>query len=93
MIGALRGMGAVQERMLPGLQGFEITSSPPIHAPLAVFQGRHDAGAVPSLSVELAARMNAELVWFEDSAHTPHEEEPAKFREALLRFTGKRGAR
>ncbi len=87
MLGALRGMGATQERVLAALQGFNLLAAPlRVGAKTAIFQGRLDRGAVPELAAVLAERLGAELVWFEQSAHTPHEEEPLRFREELLRF-------
>jgi pimeloyl-ACP methyl ester carboxylesterase len=87
MIGALRGMGATQERALPGLQGFNLLATPlHVPVPVAVFQGRHDPVAPPALAETLAGRLGARLVWFEDSAHRPYEEESGRFREELLRF-------
>lgn len=55
--------------------------------PLALFQERHDVVAPPALAADLAARLGATLVWFEESAHMPHEEEPRRLFEELLRFT------
>jgi pimeloyl-ACP methyl ester carboxylesterase len=43
--------------------------------------------------VELGRRLGVDVVWFEDSAHLPHEEEPARFREELLRFVSTAGVR
>jgi proline iminopeptidase len=87
MIGALRGMGATTERMLPALQGLDMLASPPrVRAPIAVFQGRLDKVVPPTLAAELAARLGVGVIWFDDSAHLPHEEEPTRFRAELLRF-------
>ena len=90
MINALRGMGATLERALPALQGFDLLATPlRIGVPTIVFQGRQDAAAPPKLAAALAERVGADVVWFEDSAHTPHDEEPQRFREELLRFIAK----
>jgi pimeloyl-ACP methyl ester carboxylesterase len=79
--------GQPQHRVLPALQGFNLLATPlHVSAPVTIFQGRHDAATVPALAVPLAQRVNAELVWFEYSAHYPHEEEPERFRAELLRF-------
>ena len=94
MLGALRGIGATQERMLPALENFNLLTQPlHIQVPVSVFQGRHDAVAPPKLAMTLANHLKAPLVWFEDSAHTPHDEEPLRFREELLRFVGSVGDR
>jgi len=85
-------MSATQARVLPALQGFDLFANlPRVTAPLAFFQGHHDVAAPPSLAADLAARLGARLVWFEESAHMPHEEEPRRFREELLRFAGQPG--
>ena len=87
MIGAVRGLGATQERLLPALQGFDLLAGGlRVDVPVAIFQGRLDAAAPPHLASALATHLDATLVWFEESAHTPHEEEPRRFQEALLRF-------
>ena len=87
MVRALRAMTATQARVLPALQGFDLLAKDPrVAVPLAVFQGRHDIASPPSLAADLAARLGARMVWFEKSAHMPHEEEPRRFREELLSF-------
>lgn len=87
MVRALQGMSATQERLLPLLQGFDLLGEwLKVEVPVAIFQGRHDVGAPPHLTASLAERLDATVVWFEDSAHMPHEEEPQRFREELLRF-------
>jgi pimeloyl-ACP methyl ester carboxylesterase len=86
-IGALRGMRVTQERVLPSLRGFDLLSQElRIRVPMAFFQGRHDVAAPPGLTAALAQRLGARLTWFDESAHVPHEEEPRRFREELLRF-------
>lgn len=88
MIGALRAIGKTQARVLPGLQGLDLLASPMrIEPPVAVFQGRRDAAAPAELGARLAEHLGARLVWFDESAHMPYEEEPARFRDELLRFT------
>ena len=86
-VAALSRIGATQARMIPALQGLDLLARP-LHVgmPVAVFQGRHDAVCPPPLAEALAGRLRADLVWFDDSAHMPHEEQPEKFREELLRF-------
>jgi pimeloyl-ACP methyl ester carboxylesterase len=60
-----------------------------VAVPIAFFQGRHDVGTNPELVARYAETLDAPagkaFVWFEDSAHMPYYEEPALFREALLR--------
>jgi pimeloyl-ACP methyl ester carboxylesterase len=93
MIGALRGFESTTARLLPGYQGFDLLASPPrIRPPVSFFHGRQDKVAPPSLAAELAARMGVDVIWFDESAHMPHEEEPARFREELLRFVASAGS-
>jgi pimeloyl-ACP methyl ester carboxylesterase len=59
-----------------------------IDVPVVFFQGRHDFATPPDLVASYVDALDAprgkSLVWFEASAHMPHYEEPARFREALL---------
>ena len=51
-------------------------------------QGRLDQVAPGDAAQRYASSLEApskQLVWFENSAHTPHLEEPEKFRELLMR--------
>jgi hypothetical protein len=36
--------------------------------------------------------MSADVIWFDESAHMPQEEEPVRFREELLRFVASAGS-
>ncbi len=90
LFGALRGMGATQARVLPALVGFDLLARPlAIGVPVTIFQGQHDAAAPPALAVALAAHVGAALIRFEHSAHSPHEEEPLRFREELFAFVAR----
>ncbi|HEX3769560.1 MAG TPA: alpha/beta hydrolase [Polyangiaceae bacterium] len=96
MFRALQGIGVTQERLLPALQGFDLLARPlGADVPTMIVQGRFDAAAVPALAPKLADKVGASLVWFEESAHCPHQEEPERFREQFLRFAAVRtpGAR
>ena len=89
---AIRGMSVTQGRLLADLQRFNLLArASHIRVPVAVFQGRHDVAAPPKLTQRyyegLAAPQGKQLVWFEDSAHMPHVEEPVRFRQALIDFT------
>jgi pimeloyl-ACP methyl ester carboxylesterase len=84
----LRGIGASQAALLPELAITDLVRTlPRLDVPLVMAQGRLDHVA----HVEAAQRFydsvaapRKQLVWFESSAHTPHVEEPAKFRDLLM---------
>jgi pimeloyl-ACP methyl ester carboxylesterase len=87
---ALRAIEVTQERMLAHLQSFDLRAVVSrIDVPIVFFQGRHDFATPPDLVARYVDGLDAprgkSLVWFEASAHMPHYEEPARFREALLR--------
>lgn len=60
---------------------------PRLEVPVVMVQGRHDQVAPGAAAQRYASTLQApskQLVWFENSAHTPHLEEPAKFQDLLL---------
>jgi pimeloyl-ACP methyl ester carboxylesterase len=64
-----------------------IAALPRIDVPVVLVQGRHDQVAPGAAAERYAGLLQApskRLVWFENSAHTPHLEEPGKFRDLLL---------
>ncbi len=86
----LAAIPRTQELMLAPVNSFDLrTAVPRVAVPIAFFQGRHDVGTNPEVVSRYAAALDAprgkSFVWFEDSAHMPHYEEPGAFREALLR--------
>lgn len=57
--------------------------------PIYFFEGRHDriAACAPELVVEYLEKITApkkEIIWFEESAHHPNIDEPAKFQKVLI---------
>jgi pimeloyl-ACP methyl ester carboxylesterase len=87
---ALRAIGRTQELMLAPVNQFDLrTMVSRIEVPIVFFQGRHDVATPPELVARYVDALDAprgkSLVWFEASAHMPHYEEPARFRQALLR--------
>jgi pimeloyl-ACP methyl ester carboxylesterase len=42
-------------------------------------------GAAAERYADVLEAPSKQLIWFENSAHTPHFEEPEKFRELLMR--------
>jgi len=89
----LRALGAIEktlELMLAPANHFDLrTAVPRLQVHIAFFQGRQDVGTNPEVVARYAAALDAprgkSFVWFEESAHMPYFEEPARFREALLR--------
>ena len=61
---------------------------PRLGVPVVMVQGRLDQVAPSAVAERYASSLVApskQLVWFENSAHTPHLEEPEKFRELVMR--------
>lgn len=85
----LAAIPRTQELMLVPANHFDLrVEVNRIQVPIAFFQGRHDVGTNPAVVERYAAALDAprgkSLVWFDDSAHMPYDEEPARFREQLL---------
>jgi pimeloyl-ACP methyl ester carboxylesterase len=88
VIRTLRGVSATQAALLPDLATMALTRTlPRIDVPVVLVQGRHDQVAPGESAQQYASSLQAprkQLIWFENSAHTPHLDEPAKFRDVLL---------
>ncbi len=84
----VRGITATQAALLPELATMDLAATlPRLEVPVVMVQGRHDQVAPGESAQRYASSLQApgkQLVWFENSAHTPHLEEPAKFRDLLL---------
>ncbi|NYJ04265.1 alpha/beta fold hydrolase [Petropleomorpha daqingensis] len=83
----LLGMAASQTALLPDLADTDLVGTvPALDVPVVLIQGRHDQVAPGTATRRFHDALRApskRLVWFEDSAHTPHLDEPERFR-ALL---------
>lgn len=58
-----------------------------VDVPVFFFLGRHDLNTPAALAVRYLERLEAPckgIVWFEESAHFPFFEEPARFHEAMV---------
>jgi len=88
VIRTLRGIGASEAALLPQLATTDLVRTMPrLEVPLVMAQGRLDRVAPGEAAQRFHDALTApskQLVWFESSAHTPHLEEPAKFRDLLM---------
>jgi pimeloyl-ACP methyl ester carboxylesterase len=88
IIRTVPGITATQSALLPDLASMDLTRSlPRLDVPVVMVQGRHDQVAPGESAQQYASSLQApgkQLIWFETSAHTPHLDEPAKFRDVLL---------
>jgi pimeloyl-ACP methyl ester carboxylesterase len=88
IIRTVRGISASQAALLPELATTDLVRTMPcLDVPLVMAQGRLDQVAPGEAAQRFHDSLTApgkQLVWFESSAHTPHLEEPAKFRELLM---------
>jgi pimeloyl-ACP methyl ester carboxylesterase len=88
VIRTVRGMRESQAALLPQLATTDLVRTMPrLDVPLVMAQGRLDQVAPGEAAQRFYDSLTApdkRLVWFEKSAHTPHLEEPAKFRDLLM---------
>ena len=88
IIATIRGISATQTALLPELASIDqAVTVPRMDVPVVVVQGRHDQVA-PGPAAERYTRLlqapGKRLVWFDNSAHTPHLDEPGRYRDLLL---------
>ena len=88
VIRTLRGFMASQAALLPQLASTDLVRAiPRLDVPLIMAQGRLDQvapGEAAQRFYDSVTAPSKQLVWFESSAHIPHLEEPAKFRDLLM---------
>jgi pimeloyl-ACP methyl ester carboxylesterase len=88
VIRTLRGIGVSAAALLPQLATTDLVRTMPrLEVPFVMAQGRLDQVAPGEAAQRFHDSLTApskQLVWFESSAHTPHLEEPAKFRDLLM---------
>ena len=91
VIRAVRGIRASQAALLPQLATTDLVRTMPhLDVPLVMAHGRLDQVAPGDAAQRFHDSLTApskQLVWFERSAHTPHLEEPAKFRDLFMNVT------
>jgi pimeloyl-ACP methyl ester carboxylesterase len=90
VIRTVRGISASQAALLPQLASTDLVRAiPRLDVPIVIAQGRLDQvapGEAAQRFHDALAAPSKQLVWFERSAHTPHLEEPAKFRNLLMKI-------
>jgi proline iminopeptidase len=88
IIRTVRGMSASRTALLPQLASTDLVRTMPrLDVPLVMAQGCLDQVAPGEAAQRFHDSLTApskQLVWFESSAHMPHLEEPAKFRDLLM---------
>jgi pimeloyl-ACP methyl ester carboxylesterase len=88
LIRAIRGISASVTALLPQLASTDlVTTIPRLEVPIVLAQGRLDQVAPGHATQRFHDSLTApdkQLVWFEESAHSPHLEEPGKFRDLLM---------
>jgi pimeloyl-ACP methyl ester carboxylesterase len=87
VVRSVAGVSATQAALLADMEKVNLVASlPRLDVPVVMVQGRLDQVAPPAAAQRYADALQApskRLVWFERSAHTPHLEEPDKFRDLL----------
>jgi pimeloyl-ACP methyl ester carboxylesterase len=88
VVRTVRGIPATQAALLAELASTDLVRTVPrLDVPVVLAQGRLDRVAPGEAAQRFHDSVTApgkQLVWFENSAHTPHLEEPEKFRELLM---------
>ena len=94
IVRTVRGISATQAALLPELATMDLARTVPrLDVPVVMVQGRRDQVAPGAAAQRYARSLQApgkRLVWFDSSAHTPHLEEPGKFRDLLLESGSRR---
>jgi proline iminopeptidase len=88
VVRTVRGVTSTQAALLPELATLDLVNCVPrADVPVVMVQGRLDQVAPSGAAQRYFDSLEAptkELVWFENSAHTPHLEEPERYRELLM---------
>jgi pimeloyl-ACP methyl ester carboxylesterase len=88
VVRTVRGIDAAQAALLPQLATTDLVRTVPrLDVPIVIAQGRLDRVAPADAAQRFHDALSApakRLVWFEESAHTPQYDEPAKFRDLLM---------
>jgi proline iminopeptidase len=88
VIRTVAGFFSSQAALLPQLATTDLVATMPrLDVPIVIAQGRNDQVAPGQAAQRFYDSLTApskQLVWFENSAHTPQYDEPARFRDLLL---------
>ena len=89
VVRTIRGIGTAQAALLPEIEALNLVHSlPRIDVPVVMVQGRLDQvspGGEAALYASSLQAPSKQLIWFENSRHSPHLEESEKFRDLLMR--------
>jgi pimeloyl-ACP methyl ester carboxylesterase len=90
VVRTVRGMTTTPSALLPDIANLDLVRAlPAFGVPVVMVQGAHDQVSPGEVAQRYATELHApskRFVWFEHSAHTPHLEEPDKFRDLLLQL-------
>jgi pimeloyl-ACP methyl ester carboxylesterase len=88
VVRTVRGVAETQAALLPELADMDLLLDlPRIDVPVVIAQGRLDQVAPAEAAQRYFDALTApskQLVWFDNSAHTPQLEEPERFRDLLM---------
>jgi pimeloyl-ACP methyl ester carboxylesterase len=92
VVRTFRGMTEAQDALLAELATLDLAAAvPELAVPVVMIQGRLDQVAPDEAAQRYADALQApskQLLWFESSAHTPHLDEPARYREVFMQLRG-----
>jgi pimeloyl-ACP methyl ester carboxylesterase len=88
IVRTVRGITSTQTALLSELASTDLVHSvTQLEVPIVMVQGRLDQVAPAQATQAFHDSLSApgkQLVWFDESAHTPHLEEPDRFRDVLM---------
>jgi pimeloyl-ACP methyl ester carboxylesterase len=95
LIAFVRGESFSSKVLWPRINAFDASKAcPRVEVPVFFLLGRYDRQVSASLAFDYFTRLEApskELIWFENSAHTPPYDEPERFNTEVLRIARKIG--
>jgi pimeloyl-ACP methyl ester carboxylesterase len=89
VVRTIRGVNTSQAVLLPELATTDLVATVPhLEVPIVMAQGRLDQvapGEAAQRFYDSVTAPSKQLVWFEQSAHTPQYDQPDKFRDLLMK--------